>query len=215
MSREGTGEDSRRQILEVAAKLFFEKGYDNTTIQDIVKGLGGMTKGAVYHHFKSKQNIFEQVMESYSSQRENEGVEGDTGLAKIKSLLIREFLERDKQAIGYSGRVLLQTPRMIGEQYKATFEQGVPYIEAYIQEGIEDGSIETEYPHEIAELLMVTFNLWMGIQLGTYSSEEAKRKLVFFQQIFDSMGIPILDEQVMSVANQLIDYLKNYQSKHL
>ncbi|MBG9981200.1 TetR/AcrR family transcriptional regulator [Facklamia sp. DSM 111018] len=211
MSREGTGEDSRRQILEVAAKLFFEKGYDNTTIQDIVKGLGGMTKGAVYHHFKSKQDIFEQVMESFSRESENEVVEGDTGLDKIKALLVREFLEMEKQAIGYSGRVLLQTPRMIGEQYKASFDEGVPLIEAYIHEGIEDGSIKTEFPREVAELLMVTFNLWMGIQMGTYSSEEAKRKLVFFQKIFDSMGIPILDEQVMNAANQLIDYLKNYQ----
>ena len=38
-----------------------EKGYDNTTIQDIVDQLGGLTKGAVYHHFKSKEAILSAV----------------------------------------------------------------------------------------------------------------------------------------------------------
>ena len=41
----------------MAQQLFLEKGYDNTTIQDIVDKLGGLTKGAVYHHFKSKEDI--------------------------------------------------------------------------------------------------------------------------------------------------------------
>ena len=46
---------------DVAMRLFLEKGYDNTTIQDIVNGLGGLTKGAVYHHFKSKEEIMDAV----------------------------------------------------------------------------------------------------------------------------------------------------------
>ena len=49
----GDGEPHPRRGLA----LFFEKGYDNTSIQDIIDGLGGLTKGAVYHHFKSKEDI--------------------------------------------------------------------------------------------------------------------------------------------------------------
>ena len=37
------------KILDAAQRLFLEKGYENTTIQDIVGELGGLTKGAVYH----------------------------------------------------------------------------------------------------------------------------------------------------------------------
>ena len=55
MARNKHPEETVNLILDVALALFFEKGYDNTSIQDIIDGLGGLTKGAVYHHFKSKK----------------------------------------------------------------------------------------------------------------------------------------------------------------
>ena len=57
MARNKHPEETVNLILDVALVLFFEKGYDNTSIQDIIDGLGGLTKGAVYHHFKSKEDI--------------------------------------------------------------------------------------------------------------------------------------------------------------
>ena len=53
MARNKYPEVTVEKILEVSQRLFMEKGYDNTTIQDIVNELGGLTKGAIYHHFKS------------------------------------------------------------------------------------------------------------------------------------------------------------------
>ena len=43
------------RILDTALDLFIEKGYEQTTIQDIVDQLGDLSKGAIYHHFKSKE----------------------------------------------------------------------------------------------------------------------------------------------------------------
>ena len=57
MARNKYPELTVEKILDVAQKLFLEQGYEQTTIQDIVNNLGGMTKGAVYHHFKSKEEI--------------------------------------------------------------------------------------------------------------------------------------------------------------
>ena len=57
MARNKYPEVTVEKILDVAQRLFLEKGYDNTTIQDIVDGLGGLTKGAIYHHFKSKRKL--------------------------------------------------------------------------------------------------------------------------------------------------------------
>ena len=64
MARNKYPEETKKKILEVARELVCMKGYDNTTIQDIVDNLGGLTKGVIYHHFKSKQDILEKVMES-------------------------------------------------------------------------------------------------------------------------------------------------------
>ena len=61
MARNKYPEVTVERILDAAQRLFLEKGYDNTTIQDIVDELGGLTKGAVYHHFKSKEEILDAV----------------------------------------------------------------------------------------------------------------------------------------------------------
>ena len=63
MARNKYPEVTVEKILEVSQRLFMEKGYDNTTIQDIVNELGGLTKGAIYHHFKSKEEIINALGE--------------------------------------------------------------------------------------------------------------------------------------------------------
>ena len=63
MARNKYPEVTVEKILEVSQRLFLEKGYDNTTIQDIVDELGGLTKGAIYHHFKSKEEIMDALSE--------------------------------------------------------------------------------------------------------------------------------------------------------
>ena len=61
MARNKYPEVTVERILDVSQRLFLEKGYDHTTIQDIVDELGGLTKGAVYHHFRSKEEILDAV----------------------------------------------------------------------------------------------------------------------------------------------------------
>ena len=61
MARNKNPEITINRILDVAMVLFLEKGYDNTTIQDIVDALGDLSKGAIYHHFKSKEEIIEAL----------------------------------------------------------------------------------------------------------------------------------------------------------
>jgi len=55
-------EFKREQILEVAARLFYDRGYKSTTLDLIAKQLG-VTKPFIYYHFKSKQDILLQLLE--------------------------------------------------------------------------------------------------------------------------------------------------------
>lgn len=55
-------EKTKSTILEVAGKLFLAKGYEQTRISDIINGLDGLTKGAIYHYFDSKEDIFNGVV---------------------------------------------------------------------------------------------------------------------------------------------------------
>lgn len=63
MARNKYPEATVKKILDVAERPFVERGNERTTMADIVESLGGLTKGAVYHHFKRKDEIFEAVFE--------------------------------------------------------------------------------------------------------------------------------------------------------
>jgi AcrR family transcriptional regulator len=53
--------DTRERILEVAAKLFVEQGYDGTSVRDIAKELG-IANPSIYYHFKSKVDILIELL---------------------------------------------------------------------------------------------------------------------------------------------------------
>ncbi len=58
--REMQKEQTVAEILEVSETLFHEKGYENTSIQNIADKCG-LSKGALYHHFKSKEEVLERI----------------------------------------------------------------------------------------------------------------------------------------------------------
>lgn len=62
-SRDIQSEMTRENIVEAATMLFHKKGFFATSIADIAKS-SGLTKGALYHHFKSKEDIFIHVIKS-------------------------------------------------------------------------------------------------------------------------------------------------------
>ena len=59
-----SGDDTRQRILDVAAELFVEQGYDGTSLREIAERLG-VTKAALYYHFKSKEDIVHSFTEDY------------------------------------------------------------------------------------------------------------------------------------------------------
>ena len=68
MARNKHPEETVQLILDVAFRLFMEKGYERTSIQDIIDRLGGLSKGAIYHHFKSKDDILMAVTDRMTAQ---------------------------------------------------------------------------------------------------------------------------------------------------
>ena len=60
MARE-TQVDSKQEILRAAARLFQQRGYDATSMNDVAKTLK-LSKGGLYHHFKSKNEILFEIM---------------------------------------------------------------------------------------------------------------------------------------------------------
>ena len=208
MARNRNSHETRKKILEVSKDLFLEKGFDNTSIQDIINGLGGMTKGVIYHHFESKYEILQSIIRENNQEISNYNWRGDTGLEKIQNSLMDSFSNFEHQRLVYSASIMLRSPRLLGEQYLGLFSDFLPEIRERVYEGVKDQSIKTEYPEELADLIVLTLNIWIGFQISVFSVEELKRKMNFIKLTFDGLGVQLISDEMMEVIFKLFDHLK-------
>ena len=208
MARNRNSHETRKKILEVSKDLFLEKGFDNTSIQDIIDGLGGMTKGVIYHHFESKYEILQSIIRENNQEISNYNWRGDTGLEKIQNSLMDSFSNFEHQRLVYSASIMLRSPRLLGEQYLGLFSDFLPEIRERVYEGVKDQSIKTEYPEELADLIVLTLNIWIGFQISVFSVEELKRKMNFIKLTFDGLGVQLISYEMMEVIFKLFDHLK-------
>ena len=68
MPRHDPDQKTKQNILETAMRLFAEKGLENVNVEDVVKEVG-VTRGAFYHYFKSREELIGSVM--YKSFEDN------------------------------------------------------------------------------------------------------------------------------------------------
>jgi AcrR family transcriptional regulator len=62
MTQQTTGKASRREeLLAIAAELFAQRGFKNTTVRDIADA-AGILSGSLYHHFDSKESMVDEIL---------------------------------------------------------------------------------------------------------------------------------------------------------
>lgn len=57
----------RRELLSIAAELFADKGFKNTTVRDIADA-AGILSGSLYHHFDSKESMVDEILSSFQAE---------------------------------------------------------------------------------------------------------------------------------------------------
>ena len=209
MARNRNSHETRKKILEVSKDLFLEKGFDNTSIQDIIDGLDGLTKGVIYHHFESKDEILQSIISENNQEILNYNWRGGTALEKIQNSLMDAFSNLKQQRLVYSVSIMLRSPRLLGEQYLSLFSDFLPEIRKKVYEGVKDESIKTEYPEELADLIILTLDVWIGFQISVFSVEELKRKMNFIKLTFEGLGVQLITDEMMEVIFKLFDHLKS------
>lgn len=215
MSRNKYPEETIKLILDVAEQLFLTKGYDNTSIQDIINGLGGLSKGAVYHHFKSKEDIFNAVGDRYNEQiiKELQKIRDTSklsGYQKLKKMFQLSLANSDRDIIYTVAPNMLDNPKLLSMQIREIFYDVVPnYIHPIIDEGIKDGSIHTEFPKELSEVILLLTNLWLNPLIITADVEDMEHRVKFFNTILSLVGIDLLDEQMLDSYKRYCILAKN------
>ena len=83
-------------------------------------------------------------------------------------------------------------------------EEAAPnYILPIIRQGIADGSIETDYPKQLAELILLAANVWMNPMIFDSTEEECLYKFMVFDQMLRGFGLDIVDEELLERLQEL------------
>ena len=211
MARNKYPEVTVERILDVSQRLFLEKGYENTTIQDIVDELGGLTKGAVYHHFKSKEEIMDAVGDRmFFSNNPFEAVRGRTdlnGLQKLREAVRLNQSDKERVRLTAQSIPIAKSPRLLQEMIISNRKVLTPYFLELIEEGNRDGSMHTDYPREIAELLPLLTSLWLLPSVYPAGREQMKRKFLFLGEMLEKMGVPLMDDSIRALVDDFFDQI--------
>lgn len=201
MSRNKYPELTVSSILEVSLKLFNEQGYDQVKMQDIVDELGGLTKGAVYHHFKNKEEIFDALLDRYDQILEPiyKIQKSDlSGLLKLKKVILEGLGDSiDKKEIVHLSNELFQTPRFLKRQMENNRKKIAPIFHEIIEKGNADGSLSVLYPKQAAECFALLLNIWMSPILYPAAEKEYMQKVFQLQIILNEMGLPVIDDAIL------------------
>lgn len=214
MARNKYPEETKKLIVDTAARLFMEKGYDHTSIQDIIDNLGGLTKGAIYHHFKSKEDIVYAVFEKMYAQVdidtkkvcESKNMNGFQKLQEVFRLSIFNPAQNDVLVVAID---MIKNPQLLVIYLRDIVQtESTEMVRRILEEGIEDGSIKTEYPKELAEVLMLLGGIWINPMVYHCDSSEIVKKVRFYQHMLEALGLNIIED---SWIDQIESYAALYQ----
>jgi AcrR family transcriptional regulator len=170
------GQQTVERILDVAEKLFIEKGYDQTTTQDIVEGLG-MSKGAIFHHFKSK----EEVMDGVIGRMVETVVEHAKAIAEDSARTVHEKMRDAILAMNVSegsGKVVIgelhkpSNAQMHQVTMRQTILAVVPILATILEQGVRQGIYTAPYPRETLEFLFAANQVIFDSGIFRWSRDE-------------------------------------------
>ena len=152
----------RNEILDVAQRLVYTKGYERMTIQDILDDLQ-ISKGAFYHYFDSKQALLMALVERIGEQAEQlvlPIVSSREMPAQDKLLRFFAVLDQHKREnleliftflrIWYADENALFRHKL----YLTRIKRLAPWLSQIIQEGVAEGVFTTPYPEHAARMII-------------------------------------------------------------
>jgi AcrR family transcriptional regulator len=157
------GEATRSQLLAIATRMFAERGYEDTSVEAVLRE-AGVSRGSLYHHFASKEALFEAVAE---------GVETDVGARTFAAAA--EAAADGPVAALRAGAVawirlagdpvvqrilLIDAPSVLGwEKWRAMEEyHALGGIKMTLQVVVEQGKLRPELADTLAHVLLASMN---------------------------------------------------------
>ncbi|MBC2728048.1 TetR/AcrR family transcriptional regulator [Desulfosporosinus sp.] len=188
--------NTKENILHTALRLFARDGYEAASVSDIAGELG-MTKGALYKHYKNKRDIFDSIVKrmyeidverakKYEVPEEtfdkSPSAYRNTAVDKIKVFIEAQFyfLTEDEFASNFRKMLTLEQYRNpeIMELYQKCFVSGpVSYMEDLFREMMEQGIWNKSNPKQLAVEFYAPLYLLVSVSDTTPDKKEAGKLL--------------------------------------
>ena len=154
-------EETHTRILEAAQKLFAQCGYDAAGVADIC-ALAGVSKGAFYHHFPSKQAVFLELLNNWLGSLDSRMDDIRQGVLSIPQMLIQMSSMMKEVFQAADGRLPMflefwtQSSRdaTIWKATIAPYHQYQAFFTSLIQDGIDEGSLRKVNPSAAARVII-------------------------------------------------------------
>ena len=155
----------RAELIDCAQRLFLLKGYERTTVNDVIEATG-LSKGAFYHHFRAKEDLLEAIAARFAQQGLAfvTSVQGNTSLNALERLntllaVSRKWKAENLPQLRAMFTAMLRPEnavlyfRIINAMYSAT----APTLAAMIEQGAREGVFDVCDAKTTADALV-----WLG-----------------------------------------------------
>ena len=173
---------TKRKLFTTAIKLFAEKGYENTGIEEIT-AVAGYAKGSLYYHFGTKEDLFDMLLEEgfnlLCNSIEIKFRNCNNALDKLKAILLIEI----KVMIRYEDFVTVILNNIIGETSRTkkcqiALNNYIDIIKDVVQEGINENLFYDGDAEAIA------YGIW-GVTFSTLLYRLKQNRQVTAEQIYE------------------------------
>ena len=180
--RRYNSENAKRDIIEKATLLFSQKGYNQTSVQDISTA-SGYSKGHIYYHFQNKEKLFvllaQNTMKDWYVNWKTKESSYATATEKLYGIAMH-VLYNYQTPLLKGGQELASNPASSEESVKALYELAAIPMGTYrsiIQEGVEKG--------EFIDGNIDEWTLLIGTWLGGLCSLTNTQELITLEPLFN------------------------------
>lgn len=154
--------ERKNEILDTAQKLFEERGFDNTSTNDIIEVVG-IARGTLYHHFSSKEDILDCLIQRMTGELMSKAaaIASDRALPVLERLSLSIMALNVDSSIGHEVMEQVHKPQnaLMHQKMQERLLNGiVPIITGLLKEGAEEGIFSCDYPEVAIEMCMLYSN---------------------------------------------------------
>ncbi|WP_313075817.1 TetR/AcrR family transcriptional regulator [Lacrimispora sp.] len=213
MLRIDKANNTKQKIITSATALFFQKGFENTTMQEIMNTTG-LSKGALYHHFISKQEILESIIiqskEDIIDFFEHLILKDELNSIEKIDLLVRK-LQTDHALLNLTQN---HWAEKVPYALLNTLRNSINILSKYVEEIIRQGNVSMEfncqYPKEVSEIFILLFDVWLDPIIVNSTYPEACNRIQFIVTLLQKFEAPLISE---TSEKMIKERLKEYYDK--